>query len=89
MHAFKVKVKQVHHHTDSTIAAAAAGAAAAFVRRATQLLPDVRYSDSEYRTTLTLSPNSEYTAAFKVSRHGASLRFASVAVRHYCTTQQP
>jgi hypothetical protein len=36
--------------------------------RATQLLPDVRYSDSEFRTTLTLSPNSEYTTAFKVGR---------------------
>ncbi|KAF6251901.1 subtilase family-domain-containing protein [Scenedesmus sp. NREL 46B-D3] len=38
-----------------------------YMVRATQLLPDVRYSDSEYRTTLTLSPNSEYTTAFKVA----------------------
>ncbi|WIA34935.1 hypothetical protein OEZ86_013218 [Tetradesmus obliquus] len=38
-----------------------------YMIRATQLLPDVRYSDSEYRTTLTLSPNSEYSAAFKVA----------------------
>ncbi|WIA14765.1 hypothetical protein OEZ85_003250 [Tetradesmus obliquus] len=38
-----------------------------YMIRATQLLPDVRYSDSEYRTTLTLSPSSEYSTAFKVA----------------------
>lgn len=34
--------------------------------RATQLLPDVRYTDSELRSNLTLSPNSEWTSAFSV-----------------------
>jgi hypothetical protein len=36
------------------------------VCRATQVVPDVRYTDSELRTNLTLSPNSEWNTAFKV-----------------------
>lgn len=34
--------------------------------RATQVVPDVRYTDSELRTNVTLSPNSEWNTAFKV-----------------------
>lgn len=34
--------------------------------RATQILPDVRYTDSELRSNLTLSPNSEWTSALTV-----------------------
>lgn len=30
------------------------------------MLPDVRYTDSELRTNLTLAPNSEWTSAFQV-----------------------
>jgi hypothetical protein len=39
----------------------------AISHRATQLLPDVRFTDSQYTANITLSPNSEYSAAFKVS----------------------
>eukprot|EP00879_Flechtneria_rotunda_P015304 GHRR01015998.1.p1 GENE.GHRR01015998.1~~GHRR01015998.1.p1 ORF type:complete len:502 (+),score=120.67 GHRR01015998.1:1072-2577(+) len=37
-----------------------------FLIRATQLVPDMRYTDIEYRNNLTMSPNSDFSAAFKV-----------------------
>jgi hypothetical protein len=50
--------------------------AAAYVGtcRGTQVIPDVRYTDSELRTNLTLSPNSEWSTAFKVGGASAALR---------------
>lgn len=38
-----------------------------FLLRATALVPDVRYTDSEWRSNLTLSPNAEFNASFKAS----------------------
>jgi tripeptidyl-peptidase-2 len=49
-----------------SVRAGAYDAPRVFLIRATQVVPDVRYTDSELRTNLTLAPNSEWATAFKV-----------------------